>query len=232
MSFYLAIVPFPPFPISALVLSIDSQCMGTSISRNRLWHLVFSKIFPENGKRLRFGEALRELRQSGDAESAGIQRNSWEEKMVVDCRRHFSVKPYSGRAVLFYSQHPNGEEDLMSEHGGCPVLMGDKWAANLWVWNTPRRGNPGAPMRKSADGTPPAIDPNKLHAIFRNSGKDESMKDAQLYYDEAMFWGKLSPDGPPLSSGTYEGHRWNVRVDGKVVKSWVIGKERVQEFVI
>ena len=23
----------------------------------------------------------------------------------------------------------------MATHGGCPILDGQKWAANLWVWN-------------------------------------------------------------------------------------------------
>lgn len=27
-----------------------------------------------------------------------------------------------------------------SEHGACPVIEGQKWAANLWVWNGPRYG--------------------------------------------------------------------------------------------
>lgn len=26
------------------------------------------------------------------------------------------------------------------EHGACPVIDGQKWAANLWVWNGPRYG--------------------------------------------------------------------------------------------
>ena len=48
--------------------------------------------------------------------------------MVADCRSRLAVRPHAGRAVLFYSQHPNGEEDASSLHGGCPVLHGEKWA--------------------------------------------------------------------------------------------------------
>ena len=40
-----------------------------------------------------------------------------------------------GTAVLFYDQLPSGRPDPTSEHGGCPVLNGTKWAANLWVWS-------------------------------------------------------------------------------------------------
>ena len=46
--------------------------------------------------------------------------------------------PRKGDALLFYSQKPNGELDPMSLHGGCPVVQGQKWAANLWIWNLPR----------------------------------------------------------------------------------------------
>lgn len=103
---------------------------------------VFSKAFPgPQGTDEREAEAdvLKELRASGDAESAGIKPGSWEETMVVTCRTRLSVRPSHGRAVLFYSQHPNGAEDKMSKHGGCPVLQEQtKWAANLWIWNAPR----------------------------------------------------------------------------------------------
>ena len=53
--------------------------------------------------------------------------------MVADCRSRLAIKPHAGRAVLFYSQHPNGEEDRSSLHGGCPVLHGEKWAVSLTV---------------------------------------------------------------------------------------------------
>lgn len=46
---------------------------------------------------------------------------------------------HQGEAVLFYDVTPDGLPDDMAEHGGCPVLRGVKWAANLWVWND---GNP------------------------------------------------------------------------------------------
>ena len=198
---------------------------------------VFSKIYPE-GSHQSHEEALNVLRASGDAERAGIVQGSWEEDMVATCRSRFSVRPTAGRAVLFYSQLPNGEPDPMALHGGCPVLEGDKWAANLWVWNTPRMDFEGAPMK---DGTT-AADHQKakktqttnpqLLAKFTNSGKDKSMENAVLYYDEAMFWGKLGPDDPPLRSNTYEGHKWNIKVDDKVVKSWVISAEATQEYII
>jgi len=55
-----------------------------------------------------------------------LTEGSWEERMVAQCRSRLAIKPNSARAVLFYSQLPNGEEDRSSLHGGCPVLEGTK----------------------------------------------------------------------------------------------------------
>mmetsp|Transcript_21526 Transcript_21526/g.32584 ORF Transcript_21526/g.32584 Transcript_21526/m.32584 type:complete len:306 (+) Transcript_21526:712-1629(+) len=98
---------------------------------------------PEN-ERISFKDALHNLRESGDL-SGILHPGSWEEEMVAKCRSRLAIRPRAGRAILFYSQHPDGREDKASLHGGCPVLRGDKYAANLWVWNTIRDGFPGAP---------------------------------------------------------------------------------------
>merc|ERR1719232_2270054 len=67
--------------------------------------------------------------------------------MVVTCKTKLSIKPTNNKAVLFYSQYPNGTLDRTSIHGGCPVLDGTKWLANLWVWNGPRNTYPGEPKK-------------------------------------------------------------------------------------
>jgi hypothetical protein len=195
---------------------------------------VFSEAWPVDvpqHERKHIMTAVRKLRETGDIEKAGIAEGSWEEQMVALCRTRLAIQPRAGRAVLFYSQLPNGEMDPMAKHGGCPVLEGSKWAANLWVWNTPRRDFLGAPIRDDVDPTTLSNNrPRQLHATFVNSGKDPAMVNAELYY-ESQRWGPLHPD-KPLRSNTYEGHRWNVRVDGVVVHSWTIGKDEKQQFVI
>lgn len=196
---------------------------------------VFSEAWPHDvpqHERKHIKTVIRELRESGDnIELAGITEGSWEEQMVALCRTRMTIKPHAGRAVLFYSQHPDGKLDEMAKHGGCPVLNGTKWAANLWVWNTPRRDFVGAPMRDDVDpATLSNNRPQQLSAVFVNSGKDPAMAKAELYY-ESQKWGPLRPD-KPLRSNTYEGHRWNVRVDDKIVKTFVIGKDANQQFVI
>jgi hypothetical protein len=61
-------------------------------------------------------------------------------------------------------------------------------------------------------------------AYFTNSGKDPTMKDAELYFEEKL-WGKLGFGSETLGANTYKGHQWNIKVDGKVVKSWSIKEE-------
>ena len=55
--------------------------------------------------------------------------------MIDECYTKLAAAPKKGRAILFYSQHPDGTLDNMATHGGCPVLEGTKWASNLWIWN-------------------------------------------------------------------------------------------------
>jgi prolyl 4-hydroxylase len=44
-----------------------------------------------------------------------------------------SVQPKKGRAVIFWSQTPEGKEDPKSLHGGCDVVSGVKWSATKWI---------------------------------------------------------------------------------------------------
>ncbi|KAL7562244.1 hypothetical protein ACA910_004051 [Epithemia clementina (nom. ined.)] len=45
------------------------------------------------------------------------------------------VKPKAGKAVLFYSQLPDGNMDDYSHHAAEPVRKGEKWLMNLWFWD-------------------------------------------------------------------------------------------------
>ena len=45
------------------------------------------------------------------------------------------VEPRQGKAVLFYHVLPDGNMDDLSQHGSQPVLEGEKWVANLWIWD-------------------------------------------------------------------------------------------------
>uniref|UniRef100_A0A7N0U9K8 procollagen-proline 4-dioxygenase n=1 Tax=Kalanchoe fedtschenkoi TaxID=63787 RepID=A0A7N0U9K8_KALFE len=48
-------------------------------------------------------------------------------------KRGYSVKPYKGDALLFFSLHPNATTDQASLHGSCPVIEGEKWSATKWI---------------------------------------------------------------------------------------------------
>lgn len=195
---------------------------------------VFAKGWPshvDEKDRVPLDESLREVRETGAAAVANLKQGSWEEEMVAQCRSRLSVVPNSARAVLFYSQHPDGRPDQDSLHGGCPVLEGSKWAANLWVWNAVRGGYEGSPVNQDvvdrnakARGGPPPPGPQQLQATFTNTGHDPAFRKADLYFQET-FWGPFGQGDPPLSVNTYEGHEWNVMVDGKVQSRFVIGKE-------
>jgi prolyl 4-hydroxylase len=49
--------------------------------------------------------------------------------------RSLSVTPQSGKAVLFYSQLPDGNMDDFSQHAAEPIKDGEKWLINLWIWD-------------------------------------------------------------------------------------------------
>jgi len=45
------------------------------------------------------------------------------------------VKPEPGKAVLFYDQLPDGNMDDFSQHSAKPIIEGEKWLINLWIWD-------------------------------------------------------------------------------------------------
>jgi prolyl 4-hydroxylase len=89
---------------------------------------VFEKAWPvgatDQHKTKPIKDTIRELRESGQIDL--LTEGSWEESLAAKCRTRLVVEPKPGRAVLFYSQHPNGTVDKASLHGACPVLQGTK----------------------------------------------------------------------------------------------------------
>ncbi|CAG7786992.1 unnamed protein product [Allacma fusca] len=43
------------------------------------------------------------------------------------------TSPIKGSAIFWYNMMSDGKPDLLSLHGGCPVLYGNKWVANKWI---------------------------------------------------------------------------------------------------
>ena len=53
---------------------------------------------------------------------------------MADGSRGFKIHPGKGNAVLFYNLLPDGNADVQSLHAALPVVKGEKWAANIWLW--------------------------------------------------------------------------------------------------
>lgn len=45
------------------------------------------------------------------------------------------IKPKQGSAIVFYSMLPDGNLDERSLHAGTPVQRGEKWIANVFLWD-------------------------------------------------------------------------------------------------
>jgi len=56
---------------------------------------------------------------------------------AVNAQYHdgITVLPKKGKAVLFYNMLPDANMDELSQHASKPVESGEKFLANLWVWD-------------------------------------------------------------------------------------------------
>jgi hypothetical protein len=41
---------------------------------------------------------------------------------------------FRGSAALWMDLKSSGTREVLSTHGGCPVLMGSKWILNKWIY--------------------------------------------------------------------------------------------------
>jgi prolyl 4-hydroxylase len=98
-----------------------------------------------------------------------------------DCYRGVYVQPVKGNAVLFYSMVPDGRLDERSLHGGCrPRGDGtiEKWGANQWIWNHPKRHRGPFPRKgvkqpARVKGKPGCLDSDSNCEAWAESGECE-----------------------------------------------------------
>uniref|UniRef100_A0A7S3JU52 Fe2OG dioxygenase domain-containing protein n=1 Tax=Aureoumbra lagunensis TaxID=44058 RepID=A0A7S3JU52_9STRA len=167
-------------------------------------------------------------------ESAGIfDPKSWEFSMVQDCYSKLAVRPKKARAILYYSQFPTGKLDPLSKHGGCPVLNGTKWAANLWLWNkeppftssrfqkTPPHKNIKAPS--SAPSSPIAIEVMVTY--------DGEHSDLVLYWEGTVKMNDLKPR-VPLRLKTYVGHKFVAKISDDTTISTFTVLQGIEKYKI
>ena len=150
--------------------------------------------------------------------------------MVKDCYGKLAVRPRQGDAVLFYSQGPGGTLEDDSEHGGCPVLQGEKWAANMWVWNGPRYQTARAPPGRSAQKAAPGRD-GKVSLKMANN----SPAALDFYFDIGggpVMFATVQP-GKSTGAETYKGHTWVAKRGKSELGRFVVdGTEDKQVFAV
>ena len=129
-------------------------------------------------------------------------KGSWQRDLVGKCRSQLALKPRKAEAILFYSQTPWGDPDRSSLHAGCPVVKGEKWAANLWVWNGARHGYwKTNSLTGKSEKVSLASSTVRVTAIFSSE-----IVGAMLYWED-KFWSDLLP-GEEEVVGSYVGHKW------------------------
>lgn len=91
----------------------------------------YSNIDPgKNGQRARFATLLLYLNENMTGGETSFPR--W---VNGETFKQLKVIPEVGKAILFYSQLPDGNLDDFSQHAALPVTDGEKWLINLWVWD-------------------------------------------------------------------------------------------------
>ena len=148
------------------------------------------------------------------------------------------VYPKKGSAVLFYSQNPYCELDPKSEHGGCPVYKGLKFAANLWVWNKDRDAGEGEEMKRvkreqdDLRKDEPVGDDGVAVTLVNRIGSGFTLWWSEHKEAAWQEWGQVV--GAEEKIGTFHTHGWQARVDGEPVwETWLDrvkngGKQRLE----
>lgn len=135
-----------------------------------------------------------------------FEPGSWESDMVRECSTKLASYPSKGGAILFYSQKPNGELDPMSKHGGCPVLEGTKWGANLWVWNKKRHG----------------LDPSDLSITL--IVKNMTPREVGLYWTDTLMT-TLEANGGSTRYNSFVNHKWVIKDGDEILLEYVIDED-------
>ncbi|XP_022752778.1 probable prolyl 4-hydroxylase 3 [Durio zibethinus] len=67
------------------------------------------------------------------AAKVNVSAVPWWNELSECGKQGLAVKPKMGDALLFWSMRPDVTLDPSSLHGGCPVIMGNKWSSTKWM---------------------------------------------------------------------------------------------------
>lgn len=152
--------------------------------------------------------------------------------MVDDCYSKLAVRPRKARAILYYSQHPDGSLDLDSRHGGCPVLKGQKWAANLWVWNKAMPfGSSRFNNSSSTSSRASAKDSLSVVFTYRGTRFKTGPSVISLYWNDEVKMGDFEPPYMSLDINTFVGHSFTAKTDDGLLLAKVTVERDKLEYV-
>lgn len=157
---------------------------------------------------------------------------AWEHGIVDECRKKFRVVPQVGEAILFYHQSSTGKLDELAKHAACPVLIGDKMGANLWVWNSQRWSAERAEVGEKREEEEINQGTKGFTATFKNE-----------YGPVDVFWagpGKevfqfSSNKNETMTRNTFKGHKFVVRdqSEGKpILTNFVMDPKTIRTYTI
>jgi len=128
---------------------------------------------------------------------------------MYSCDHGLKVQPQRGAVILWYSLQPNGNTDQHGLHSACPVLAGEKWAANFWVWNKPRDGSQGVmeTEKDPEDELSARPKPQQKVAIFKNDGTESVWYHWIGHDSQAVPLGEIQA-GRVASMNTFPGHQF------------------------
>lgn len=106
------------------------QLVHYSVGQQYTAHHDFAVPDLREGQPSRFATLLLYLNEGMEGGETSFPR--WLNGKTTEVLK---VKPEIGKAVLFYNVLPDGNYDERSQHAAKPVLKGEKWLTNLWVWD-------------------------------------------------------------------------------------------------
>ncbi|CAB9508751.1 Probable prolyl 4-hydroxylase [Seminavis robusta] len=121
----------PEFTESMVDISESLQLVHYDVGQQYTPHHDFAMPRLVKGQPSRFATLLLYLNDEG-LRGGETTFPMWRN---AETSKRLDVKPEKGKALLFYNLLPDGNYDELSMHAARPVLQGEKWLANLWVWD-------------------------------------------------------------------------------------------------